>query len=281
MKDNVIPGSDGAGEVVAVGPGVQRFQPGDMVVTVLHRKDPSGSKRALLAGSGLGGLEDGTLRQYGVFSEEGLIDMPPSLNWLEASTLTCAGLTAWNALYGLVPIRAGHTILTQGTGGVSIFAIQFAIATGAKVIATTSSEEKCSLLKKIGAHHVINYRKDYEWGTTAKSLTANGGGVDFVVDVGGAATLGQSLAAVKRGGQVALVGYLGGQSEERPLMMEAFRRMCVVRGVAVGDRRQFSDMNAAVEHNNITPLVDRKVFRLEDAREAYQVSQKNFMTGLR
>ncbi|KIW25183.1 uncharacterized protein PV07_10842 [Cladophialophora immunda] len=271
-RENVVPGSDGAGQVVCVGKYVTYFQPGDKVVTVFNQKEPVGSTRAATLGTsfGLGGLHDGTLRQYGVFNEEGLMDIPSNLSLTEAATLSCAALTAWNALYGLQPLQPGQVVLTQGTGGVSIFALQFSLAAGAMVIATTSSPEKCSLLKRLGAHHTINYKEDPAWGATARSLTPAGQGVDCIVEVGGAATMQQSLNSVRRGGHIEIVGYLGRHFNQEPVLMEAFRRLCTVRGVAVGTRQQFSNMLRAIQTNNIKPLIDRKVFRLEDAKSAYE-----------
>ncbi|KAA8570950.1 hypothetical protein EYC84_000327 [Monilinia fructicola] len=169
LVDEVIPGSDGAGEVIAVGSKVTRFAPGAKVLTLFNQGHIGGSLDQLTAKTGLGGVLDGTLRQHGIFNENGLVNMPTSLSYLEAATLPCAALTAWNALYGLKPLKPGDVVLTQGTGGVSIFAVQFAKAAGATVIATTSSDEKASALKKLGVDHVINYKTTPEWGAHARS----------------------------------------------------------------------------------------------------------------
>ena len=191
----------------------------------------------------LGGVVDGTLRQYGSFNENGLVDMPPSLNWLEGSTLTCAGLTAWNALNGLNPLRPGQVVLTQGTGGVSIFAIQFAKAAGATVIATTSSAKKAETLEKLGADHVLNYKDDSEWGAKAKELTPGGEGVDHIIEVGGPSTMRQSLNAVKIDGVISIIGFLGGASgEKQPSFLDCLNHICTVRGILVGNRVQFEQM---------------------------------------
>ena len=211
---------------------------------------------------------DGTLRQYGSFNENGLVTMPSNLSYLEASTLSCAAVTAWNALYGLKPLLPGDVVLTQGTGGVSIFAVQFAKAAGAKVIATTSSAEKAGVLKKLGADHVINYKDDAAWGEKAAALTPGGEGVDHVIEVGGPSTIAQSLKAVKIDGVISIIGFLGGvKGKEAPSFLEVLNNICTVRGVFVGNREQFEAMNRAIEGNGIKPVVDKKVFALEDLKE--------------
>jgi NADPH:quinone reductase-like Zn-dependent oxidoreductase len=206
--------------------------------------------------------------------------MPSNLNYLEASTLTCAALTAWNALYGLETraIKPGQTVLTQGTGGVSIFALQFAKAAGARVIATTSSKEKAETLKKLGADHVINYKETPNWGEEAAKLTPGGAGVQHVVEVGGPATMAQSLKAVGIDGVISIIGFIGGFSKEQPTFLDCLSNMCTVRGILVGSRLQMEDMCAAIEANDIKPVVDEKVFSLAEAKEAYQYmwDQKHF-----
>merc|ERR1712000_60368 len=228
--------------------------------------------------TGLGGVIDGTLRQYGTFNEAGLVEMPESLNWQEASTLSCAAVTAWNALYGLKPLVPGDVVLTQGTGGVSIFAVQFAKAAGATVIATTSSSEKEAILKKLGADHVINYKDVPEWGEKAASLTPKKAGVNHILEVGGPKTMAQSLKAVKIDGVISIIGFLGGNAKEQPSFLDALSNVCTVRGILVGSRQQFEDMNRAIEVNGIKPVVDEKIFSLEQVKEAYQYmwDQKHF-----
>lgn len=168
--------------------------------------------------------------------------MPKNLNWLEASTLTCAAVTAWNALYGIKPLLPGQTVLTQGTGGVSIFALQFAKAAGAKVIATTSSAEKAETLKKLGADHVINYKEVPEWGDKAKELTYQGEGVDHVVEIGGPKTLQQSIACTRIDGVISIIGFMAKDGEEAPNWLELLGRTITARGVLVGSRTMFEDM---------------------------------------
>ncbi|CAD6448710.1 aa8abae2-8209-40f0-a2b6-d5b51edec369 [Sclerotinia trifoliorum] len=275
----VVPGSDGAGEVLAVGSKVARFSPGSKVVTLFSPRHYGGALTPLALGSALGGGSDGTLRQYGVFNEEALVEMPSSLSYLEAGTLSCAAVTAWNALYGLKPLKPGDVVLTQGTGGVSIFALQFAKAAGATVIATTSSDAKAETLKKLGADHVINYRSTPEWGTHAKSLTEKSIGVSHVIEVAGARSMAQSLNAVRFEGVISVIGFLSGAAEEKePSFLECLTKNCIVRGIVVGSRELFEDMNRAIDANKIKPVVDEKVFKLEELKEAYQYmwDQKHF-----
>ncbi|KAH7411101.1 hypothetical protein BKA64DRAFT_569569 [Cadophora sp. MPI-SDFR-AT-0126] len=278
QKPGVVPGSDGAGEVIAVGSKVTRFKPGSKVVTLFNQGHLSGSLDNGSIKTGLGGVFDGTLRQYGTFHENGLVEMPESLTWLEASTLSCAAVTAWNALYGLKQLKPGEIVLTQGTGGVSIFAVQFAKAAGATVIATTSSSEKAEILKKLGADHVINYKDVPEWGEKAVALTPKSAGVDHIVEVGGPKTLAQSLKAIKIDGIISIVGFLGGNAKQQPSFLDALSNVCTVRGILVGSREQFEEMNRAIEANGIKPVVNEKVFNLEQLKEAYQYmwDQKHF-----
>lgn len=280
IKDNVVPGSDGAGIVEAVGSRVTRFKPGDKVVTLFNQGHLAGTITDGILQTGLGGSTDGTLREYAALSEQGLVPVPSNLSLEEASTLPCAALTAWNALYGLESraLKPGQTVLTQGTGGVSIFAVQFAKAAGARVIATTSSDKKAEQLKKLGADHVINYKETPNWGETAKSLTPGGKGVEHVIEVGGPTTMAQSLKAIAYDGVISIIGFVGGFSKEQPTFLDCLSNMCTVRGLLVGSRLQFEDMNAAIEQNDIHPVVDEKVFKLEELKDAYQYmfDQKHF-----
>jgi NADPH:quinone reductase-like Zn-dependent oxidoreductase len=258
--------------VEAVGKKVYRFKAGDKVVTLFNQRHFGGSLTSTIQPAGLGGVPDGCFRQYGSFNEEGLIKFPESLSFVEASTLPCAGVTAWNALFGLKgkALKPGDVVLTQGTGGVSTFAVQFAKIAGATVISTTSSSEKVEQLKKLGADHVINYKEDTNWGETAKKLTSDGEGVDFVIEVGGPTTMKQSLNAIKIDGIIAVIGFLGGFEGEQPSMLECLNNVCTVRGVFVGSRIEFGEMNAAIEAHKIKPLVDSKVFKLDQLKDAYQ-----------
>jgi len=276
-----VPGSDAHGTVVATGSKVSRFSTGDKALTLFNQGHLAGQLTPATVQTGLGGALDGTLRQYGIFDENGLVLSPTTLTPVEASTLSCAPLTAWNSLYGLEGrvLRPGEVVLTQGTGGVSIAAVQFAIAAGATVIATTSSESKAKKLKELGAHHVINYKEDANWGETAKKLTPGGLGVHHIIEVGGPGTMEQSMKAVKMGGVISVIGFLaGGGHEKQPSTLDALTYQCIIRGILVGSRMQFEEMNNAIDANKIKPVVDEKVFAFEDAKEAYQYlwDQKHF-----
>jgi NADPH:quinone reductase-like Zn-dependent oxidoreductase len=172
--------------------------------------------------------------------------MPQNLNYLEGSTLVCAGLTAWNGLYGLKPLMPGDYVLTQGSGGVSVFALQFAKAAGAKVIATTSSKEKAERLRKLGADHVINYKETPNWGEVAKALTPGGAGVQHVIAVGGPGTMAQSLKAIQIDGVISLIGFVASPTGEQPTFLDALSNFCTVRGLLVGSRAQFEAMVSVV-----------------------------------
>lgn len=272
-KDDVVPGSDGAGTVVAVGKHVSLWQPGDRVATLFAQSFIGGSLTPETLGATLGGAVDGVLRQYGAFDQLGLVRIPDSLSFREGATLSCAGVTAWNALYGLEgrKLLPGQWVLTQGTGGVSIFAVQFAKAAGARVVATTSSDEKAELLRRLGADHILNYRETPDWGAKAKALTG-GVGFDHVIEVAGPKSMVQSLAAVKLDGVISIIGFLGGfKGEDEPGFLAALTNMCTVRGVLVGSRAQMLDMVTAIEANpeKLRPVVDPKVFALEQTKEAY------------
>ncbi|KAK6208638.1 zinc-binding dehydrogenase [Colletotrichum tabaci] len=279
-----IPASDGAGRVVAVGPRVTQLKEGDDVATLFNQDHQANPITPLALNSGLGGAVDGTLRQYAVLPEHGLVRSPRTLTSVEAATLPCAPLTAWNALYGLQSkaLRPGDVVLTQGTGGVSLAAIQFAVAAGATVIATTSSAAKGERLKKLGAHHVINYKETPNWGEVAKSLTPDGLGVDHIIEVGGPGTVAQSLKAVKLEGVISVIGFLSigdaASAGQQPTLLDALNNLCTIRGILVGSRQQFEEMNRAIDANGIKPVVDAKIFGFEEVKEAYQYQweQKHF-----
>ncbi|OJJ99724.1 hypothetical protein ASPACDRAFT_60558 [Aspergillus aculeatus ATCC 16872] len=274
INPNVVAASDGAGIVESVGPQVQVFQPGDRVCTYMVPHKPE-SEPVTFAdiGSGLGQRIDGTLRPYAVFHQTALVKMPSSLSFVEASTLTCAALTAWNALFGLssrAP-KKGDVVLVQGTGGVSVIALQFALAAGATVIATTSSDTKAQRLQALGAHHVLNYRRNPKWGKSARQLTPDGKGVHLVVDVGGLSTVSQSLKAVRPEGVIAMTGLLGGAPDSNVnTLIDCLVNLCTVRGVLLGTREQFEEMNRFIEEHRIQPAIDERVFGFEEVEEAYQ-----------
>jgi NADPH:quinone reductase-like Zn-dependent oxidoreductase len=281
VKPNVVPGSDGAGTVIVIGKHVTRFQPGDKVITMLNQQHIAGSLTSQTASFGLGASVDGTLRSIGAFDEQGLVLMPSCLSFTEAAALSCAGVTAWNALFGLSgkKLAPGQWVLTQGTGGVSIFAVQFAKAVGARVIATTSSDEKAKLLERLHVDHVINYRTNPEWGSTAKELTG-GVGVDLVVEVGGPTTMKQSVASVKLDGVISVVGAVaGGEAVEPPSIMDCWFNLFTARGLWVGNRMQMEEMCWAIEANpdKLRPIIDSRVFTLDKLKDAmeYLNSGKN------
>lgn len=274
FKPNVIPGSDGAGTVIAVGKHVNRFKPGDKVVTLFNQGHLGGPLDRVAAGTGLGGALDGVLRSVAAFDQNGLVSLPKGLSFNEGATLPCAALTAWNALYGLTDkaLKPGQWVLTQGTGGVSIFAVQFAKAAGAKVIATTSSAQKAKLLEKLGADHIINYKETPEWGSEVRKIT-EGAGVDHVIEVAGPASMSQSLKSVKIEGVITIIGFVGGfKAENEPGFMENLTRLCTTRGILVGNRVLMEDMCRAIEANieKLRPVVDSKTFKLEELKEAYE-----------
>ncbi|EEU43372.1 uncharacterized protein NECHADRAFT_45382 [Fusarium vanettenii 77-13-4] len=286
LKDGVVPVSDGAGIVVAVGSRVSRFVVGDRVATMLHQRHLAGPLDLRGRRSAIGSENDGSLREYASFSEDGLVAVPNNLTLNEAATLPCAALTAWSALYGLEgrALKSGEIVLTEGTGGVSTFAVQFAKAAGAQVIATTSSAEKAEQLKKLGADHVINYKENPNWGQLAKSLTPNSEGVSLVVEVGGPSAARQALAALKLNGLISMVGSTssftspGSDDAKEPTFIETVIHTCTVQGISVGSRVQFEEMNRAIEVNDIHPVLDARIFKLEEAREAYKYvwDQKHF-----
>jgi NADPH:quinone reductase-like Zn-dependent oxidoreductase len=282
MKGDVVPGSDGAGTVVAIGEKVTRFQKGDRVCTTVNQAHLAGSLTPAASLTGLGGSLDGVLRSYGVFPESGLVSTPSKLSFREASTLPCAAVTAWNALYGLAgrSPKPGDTVLTLGSGGVSLFAIQLAAAAGATVISTTSSTAKGERLKALGSSHIIDYNKDKSWGQTAKSLSAGGEGVDFIIEVGGPSTLSQSVAAIKADGIIAVAGSIGSDlsAQGDPGLLSAWTSNCIVRGIAVGSRALLEEAIRAIEAKGIQPVVDDKRFTLDQLKEAYShmLSQRNF-----
>lgn len=263
----LIPCSDGAGEIVAVGPGVTRVRPGDRVATVFAQKWISGELTREKLRSTLGGPLDGTLAELMTLDAEGVVPVPGHLTDEEAATLPCAALTAWSALVTLGHVTAGDMVLVQGTGGVSTFALQFARLLGARVIATSSSDEKLQRSRELGAWETINYKRTPEWGRLAKKL-AGDNGVDLVVDVGGSGTLEQSLIAVRPGGQISQIGMLSGGPATLnviPIHMRQIR----IQGILVGHRESFEAMNRAIAVHALRPIVDR-VFDLEDARAALE-----------
>jgi NADPH:quinone reductase-like Zn-dependent oxidoreductase len=266
QKLPLVPCSDGAGEVLEIGAGVTRVQPGDRVATLFAQKWLAGRPTRERLRSTLGGPLDGTLAELAVFDQDGVVKTPEHLSDEEAATLPCAAVTAWSALVTEGGITAGDTVLVQGTGGVSLFALQLAKLLGARVVATSSRDEKLARVRALGADETINYREVPAWGARAKELTG-GVGVDHVVEVGGAGTLQQSLQAVRFGGTISLIGNLAGTKTEL-LLTHVFMQKIRLNGILVGDRESFEAMNRAIALHRLRPVVDR-VFPLEDSRAAF------------
>lgn len=265
LKPAVIPLSDGAGEVVAVGSGVSAFQVGDRVAGTFFQGWEAGAISGEATSRAMGGAVDGMLAQYVVLPEAGVIHTPLHLSAEEAATLPCAGLTAWNAVVEAGRIKAGETVLVLGTGGVSLFALQFAKLHGARVIVASSSDEKLSRARELGADTLINYRTTPNWEQEVMAATG-GRGVDLVVEVGGGGTLERSIKSVRVGGFIAVIGVVsgGGQIDPRPIIGRAIR----LQGIYVGSREMFVAMNRAVSLARLRPVIDR-TFAFERAREAY------------
>lgn len=263
-RENLILLSDGAGEVAALGPGVSQWKVGDRVVGCFFPGWQDGPVDESKVHRMLGGLLDGVAAEYRVFGENEILPIPQAWSFIEAATLPCAGLTAWNCVHAAHETKPGDIVLTQGTGGVSLFALQFAVAAGATVFATSSGEEKLARLRALGATHLVNYRADAEWGKTARKVT--GRGVDFVVEVGGAGTIKQSIRATRMGGTIALVGVVSGVAQELNLPLIAMNALRLI-GVAVGSRADFAAMLRAIEQHQIKPVVDR-VFPLAELGQA-------------
>jgi len=260
-----IPNSDGAGEVLAVGAGVADFAPGDRVAGCFFQNWIDGPCTAEAMASALGGEIDGVLAEEANLKAGGLVKIPDHLSFAEAATLPCAGLTAWRALVDVGRLKAGDTVLLLGTGGVSIFALQFASLMGARVIITSSSEEKLERARALGAWQTVNYRATPDWEKPVLEMT-EGRGVDLTVEVGGAGTLQRSIAATRIAGTIAFIGVLaGGEVNPRPIMGKSL----TVQGIYVGSRNLFRAMNRAIAASGLRPVIDRS-FGFDAAPEAYR-----------
>lgn len=267
----LIPGSDGCGAVVEIGEGVSRVRVGDRVCPIFCPEWISGEPTRERIRTTLGGPLDGTLCEHMVLSQESVVAAPAHLSSVEAATLPCAAVTAWNALHTHGGLRAGETVLVQGSGGVSIFAMQFASMLGAQVIATSSRDDRLERLLEMGAASVINYRKEPAWGKLIRDMTG-GRGVDLVVEVAGADSLQQSLQAVRIGGRIILLGVLSSAEAELNII-PAFMKQVRIQGMLVGSRDDFEAMNRAVSLHRLHPAVSQ-VFELEEAPQALQSMQR-------
>jgi len=262
-----VPNSDGAGEVDAVGPGVTGFSVGDRVMGCFFQAWEAGPISAAAMASALGGALPGVLAEYVVLDAAGVIAMPAHLSFAEAATLPCAALTAWHALTLPRPVSPGETVLLLGTGGVSVFAQQFCVLMGARTIVTSSSDDKLERMRALGANETVNYRTDPDWEQTVLDLTG-GIGADRVVEVGGPGTLQKSITAARVGGIVGLIGILTGvQGSVAPT--DIMRKSITLRGIYVGSRQMFAEMNRAIDLHGLKPVID-ETFAFEDGREAYR-----------
>jgi NADPH:quinone reductase-like Zn-dependent oxidoreductase len=275
LKRPLVPLSDGVGIVEEVGSGVSRVKVGDRVAASFFQKWIEGPPSKEKTSSALGGSIDGVACEYALFSEDGLVQAPASLSDEEVATLPCAAVTAWHALFGHAGMVPGDTVLLQGTGGVSIFALQFAVLAGLRTIITSSHDEKLAHARKLGAHETINYKTTPDWQEVARKLTG-GNGVDHVIEVGGSDTLARSLKALRVYGAISVIGVLGGAEAAvapTPLLVLSAR----VQGIFVGSRSMFEQMNKAIEFHKMKPVVD-KTFAFAELKEAlrYMESQKHF-----
>ena len=263
----LIPLSDGVGEVVAIGNGVTRVKVGDRVAANFSQKWLGGEPARAKLGASLGGPLDGMLSEFRALHEDGLVHVPAHLTDEEAATLPCAAVTAWNSLINLGGLKAGETVLVQGTGGVSIFALQFAKLSGARVIITSRSDDKLERAKSLGADFGINYSTTPDWDKRAREITG-GLGVDHIIEVGGAGTFPRSLRSIRIGGYIGLIGNLGGNATEVNLVQILMQNLRI-QGVLVGSRDTFEAMNRAISLHQLHPVIDR-VFSFDEARHAFE-----------
>jgi NADPH:quinone reductase-like Zn-dependent oxidoreductase len=275
LADGRVPLSDGAGDVIAVGGDVDAFKPGDSVVSTFYPWWPDGDMTPATRRDIPGDSFDGVAREYVCMPAQAFTRAPRGYTHVEAATLTCTGVTAWRGLVVCGKVKPGDTVLVLGTGSVSLFALQFAKAAGARVIATSSDEEKLERLKSLGADDVINYKAVPEWGRKARELT-DGRGVDHVIEVGGPATLAQSITACRTGGHIALIGVLTGFAAEVSIPA-VFSNQIRISGISIGSRADQEDMIRAIEVNDLKPVIDRR-FPLRDIAAAFTHygAQKHF-----
>jgi NADPH:quinone reductase-like Zn-dependent oxidoreductase len=261
----LIPCSDGAGIVIECGEDVTEFKTGDRVLATFAPKWIAKEATHAEMRYTIGGPLAGTLREFALFPESGLVKLPSHLTFEEGATLPCAALTAWSSFHVYSRLVPGQTVVVQGTGGVSIFALQFAKLAGAQVILTSSNDEKLARAGALGADSLINYKEVSDWGSEIRRLTAKQG-ADHIIEVGGAGTLEQSIIACKPFGVIHLIGILAGKSGELNLLPVVMNNI-KIQGIVVGGRKAFQEMNQAIEHFQLKPIVDR-IFPLEETREA-------------
>jgi len=266
-EDQRIPMADGAGVVDAIGEGVSEFKVGDHVVSTFFPEWLTGPAPIDNFSTTPGDGQDGYAREQVVRPTNWFTLAPKGYTHAEAATLTTAGLTAWRALVVNGGLKAGDTVLTLGTGGVSVFALQFAKMMGARVISTSSSDEKLERLTALGADHTINYKTTPAWGAKVQELT-NGVGVDHVIEVGGPGTLPESIDAVRIGGHIALIGILTGRAGDVPTS-KLMAKQARLQGLIVGSRTHQQEMIRAIEANGMQPVLDRS-FALEEIADAFR-----------
>ena len=272
----LVPCSDGAGEVAAVGAGVTKWKPGDRVCGIFAQGWQSGEATRAQASTTLGGPLAGMLRELAVLHEDGVVAVPPHLSFEEAACLPCAAVTAWNAIVGQGRVKAGDTVVIQGTGGVSLFAMQFAKLQGARVMVTSSSDMKLARARSMGADHLWNYVQSPDWEKGVRELTG-GVGADHIVEVGGADTLARSLKAIRMGGTISIIGQLTG-NETRVSLIPILMRNVRLQGVIVGSRETFESMNRAITLHGLKPAID-SVIPFERAPEAFERMSRGAQFG--
>ncbi|EIW76606.1 NAD(P)-binding protein [Coniophora puteana RWD-64-598 SS2] len=265
-KENVVPCSDMAGEIVAVGSKVSAWAVGDRVCADFTLDHTHGEITPQAQATCLGGPIDGVLTEYITVPAHSLVRIPEHLSYEEGSTLPCAAVTAYNGLTGPRPVKGGDWVLVLGTGGVSMFALQFAVASGANVIVTSSSDEKLKLATKLGARHVVNYKTTPKWDEEVLKLT-NGKGVDHVIETGGSGTVEKSVGAVSYGGYIHIIGAVSGGDAAIPIFPTIFKAINY-RGIQIGSVEKFEEMNRLIEARQIHPVID-KVFSFENAPDAF------------
>jgi NADPH:quinone reductase-like Zn-dependent oxidoreductase len=276
QKSSIVPMSDGAGDVVAIGDGVTRVKVGDRVAGIFFQDWIAGTITKDIMKSDLGGGIDGMLAELVVLNQDGLVFLPKHLSYEEGATLPCAAVTAWHGLVAKGSVTAGETVLVLGTGGVSIFALQFAKLHGARVIVTSSSDEKLERARRLGADETINYKTMPDWEKRVYELTDRVG-VDHIVEVGGAGTLPKSIQAVRYGGRISLIGVLSGFAGEvnpQPILGKSV----TLQGIYVGSREMFEAMNRAISQAQLKPIIDR-VFPFAETQAAYQYLQSGSHFG--
>ncbi len=276
LKRPLVPFSDGAGEVVEIGDGATKFKIGDRVMPIFMQGWIDGAIDANKGRTALGGDLDGVLREFGTFDQNGLVCIPDHFSFEEAATLPCAAVTAFHALYESCGIKPDDTILLQGTGGVSIFALQLASVLGCRIIITSSSDDKLKRAGELGATDFINYKTTTDWDKRVLELTEKRG-VDTIVEVGGAGTMQKSVNAVKTGGHVAVIGVLSGQGDfnPTPVLMKSVR----LQGIFVGSRQMFEDMNRVFcQHTHLKPIIDR-TFGFDEVKDALKYMESGAHFG--